>query len=388
KGRVFTFPIPTYNITGDFNWDSPRLEGVWKMTGRYGIPYFSNFVNSGMSPDDARSMCCRLRLDNRELRKRGGGLFGANPLTGSIGVVTLNLPRLALLSGGETGFFRRLEKMAQLAGESLRIKRKELERFTEGGLYPYTTFYLRDVKARTGRYWTNHFSTIGVIGMNEACLNLFGVNLGEAAGREFALRVMERLRALIGRMQEETGELFNLEASPAEGATYRLARLDKARFGVKAHFANTDGVRRGAAPFYTNSTHLPVDYTDDLFEALDLQDALQSLYTGGTVLHAFVGEEISDTQTVKSLVRKITANYTLPYFTLTPTFSICSAHGYLPGEQPRCPKCGGDAEVYSRVVGYLRPVGRWNDGKQQEYLLRKTYTSLPKSSPRAQKAAS
>ncbi|MDR1489571.1 MAG: ribonucleoside triphosphate reductase [Desulfovibrio sp.] len=388
RGRVFTFPIPTYNITKDFNWDNPRLEGVWKMTGRYGIPYFSNFVNSGMSPDDARSMCCRLRLDNRELRKRGGGLFGANPLTGSIGVVTLNLPRLALLSGGESGFFRNLEKMAQLAGESLHIKRKELERFTEGGLYPYTTFYLRDVKARTGRYWTNHFSTIGIIGMNEACLNLFGVNLGESAGREFALRVMDRLRAVISRMQEESGELFNLEASPAEGATYRLARLDKEKFGARAHFANTDGVRRGAAPFYTNSTHLPVDYTDDLFEALDLQDALQSLYTGGTVLHAFVGEEISDTQTVKSLVRKITANYTLPYFTLTPTFSICAAHGYLPGEQSLCPKCGEDAEVYSRVVGYLRPVGRWNDGKQQEYLLRKEYAHIPESSPRAQKAAS
>ncbi|MDR3175107.1 MAG: ribonucleoside triphosphate reductase [Desulfovibrio sp.] len=388
KGRVFTFPIPTYNITKGFNWDNPRLEAVWKMTGRYGIPYFSNFVNSGMSPDDARSMCCRLRLDNRELRKRGGGLFGANPLTGSIGVVTLNLPRLALFSGGESGFFRRLDKLAQLAGESLRIKRKELDRFTEGGLYPYTTFYLRDVKARTGRYWTNHFSTIGVIGMNEACLNLFGVNLGDAGGREFAMRVMDRLRAVIGRMQEETGELFNLEASPAEGATYRLARLDKEKFGAKAHFANTDGVRRGAAPFYTNSTHLPVDYTDDLFEALDLQDALQSLYTGGTVLHAFVGEEISDTQTVKSLVRKITANYTLPYFTLTPTFSICAAHGYLPGEQALCPKCGENAEVYSRVVGYLRPVGRWNDGKQQEYLLRKKYVPIPESSPRAQKAAS
>ena len=375
KGRVFTFPIPTYNITADFDWDSPRFDMVWKMTGRYGIPYFSNFVNSDMSPDDARSMCCRLRLDNRELRKRGGGLFGANPLTGSIGVVTLNLPRLAFEAGTEDEFFARLDKLAELAKESLCIKRKELERFTDGGLYPYTTFYLRDVKARTGQYWTNHFSTIGLTGMNEACLNMVGEGIANETGRAFALRVMERLRARLAAFQEETGDVFNLEATPAEGTSFRLARLDLQRNGSKANFANTDAVRLGAAPFYTNSTHLPVNYTDDFFEALDLQDNLQCMYTGGTVLHGFVGEEITDIRVVRDLVRKITANYKLPYFTITPTFSVCAAHGYLAGETQVCPECGAATEVYSRVVGYLRPVNRWNDGKQQEYGMRKTYAT-------------
>ena len=382
KGRVFTFPIPTYNITKDFDWDSPRFESVWKMTGRYGIPYFSNFVNSDMSPDDARSMCCRLRLDNRELRKRGGGLFGANPLTGSIGVVTLNLPRLGLLAKDESDFLARLAVLADLAKESLCIKRKELERFTEGGLYPYTTYYLRDVKARTGRYWTNHFSTIGIIGMNEACMNLLGKGIADKDGQAFALRVMDSLRDQLARIQEDTGDFFNLEATPGEGTTYRLARLDQANFNGRAHFANTDAVRLGAAPFYTNSTHLPVNYTEDLFEALELQDELQSHYTGGTVLHGFVGEEIPDTRTVRDLVRKITANYTLPYFTLTPTFSICAAHGYLTGTAELCPECGQKAEVYSRVVGYLRPVSRWNDGKQQEFSLRVEYTAPAKTDDR------
>jgi ribonucleoside-triphosphate reductase len=374
KGRVFTFPIPTYNIAKGFDWSSPRFEAVWKMTGRYGIPYFSNFVNSDMSPEDARSMCCRLRLDKRELRKRGGGLFGANPLTGSIGVVTINLPRIGLAADGEEDFFRRLDVLSGLAKESLGIKRKELERFTEGGLYPYTTFYLRDVKARTGRFWTNHFSTIGIIGMHEACLNLLGHGIASDEGRTFALRVMDHLRERLTAFQEETGEIFNLEATPAEGATYRLARLDHERF-AHARFANTDAVRLGAAPFYTNSTHLPVNYTDDFFEALDLQDELQSRYTGGTVLHGFVGEEISDTRVVRDLVRKVTSNYKLPYFTLTPTFSICAAHGYLSGEAAYCPECGERTEVYSRVVGYLRPVSRWNDGKQQEYALRREYAA-------------
>ncbi|MDL2316459.1 ribonucleoside triphosphate reductase [Desulfovibrio sp. OttesenSCG-928-A18] len=388
RGRVFTFPIPTYNITKEFDWESPRFDAIWKMTGRYGIPYFSNFVNSDMSPDDARSMCCRLRLDNRELRKRGGGLFGANPLTGSIGVVTVNLPRLALKAHDEADFFRRLDELISLAAESLHIKRKELERLTEGGLYPYTLFYLRDVKARTGRYWTNHFSTIGIVGMNEACLNLLGCDIGNEAGRAFALRVMDHLRGRLAGIQEESGEFFNLEATPAEGTTYRLARLDQAEFGAKAHFANTESARLGAAPFYTNSTHLPVNYTDDLFEALDLQDALQSRYTGGTVLHAFVGEEIGDTRTVRALVRKITSGYTLPYFTLTPTFSICAEHGYLTGEHAVCPECGRAAEVYTRVVGYLRPVNRWNDGKQQEYLMRREYEGLPAASRNKESAAS
>jgi ribonucleoside-triphosphate reductase len=374
KGRVFTFPIPTYSITRDFDWSSPRFDAVWKMTGRYGIPYFSNFVNSDMSPEDARSMCCRLRLDNRELRRRGGGLFGANPLTGSIGVVTLNLPRLGLAADGEKDFLRRLDALAGLAKESLSIKRKELERFTEGGLYPYTTFYLRDVKSCTGRFWTNHFSTIGVIGMNEACLNLLGKGIASDEGQAFALRVLDHLRERLAAFQEETGEFFNLEATPAEGATYRLARLDHESH-PSAHFANTDAVRLGAAPFYTNSTHLPVNYTDDFFEALDLQDELQSRYTGGTVLHGFVGEEIGDTRVVRDLVRKITSGYKLPYFTLTPTFSICAAHGYLSGETAFCPECGEQTEVYSRVVGYLRPVSRWNDGKQQEFSLRREYAA-------------
>ena len=372
KGRVFTFPIPTYNITKDFDWDSPRFEAIWQMTGRYGIPYFSNFVNSDMSPEDARSMCCRLRLDNRELRKRGGGLFGANPLTGSIGVVTINLPRLGFLATSEEDFFLRLDKLVHLAKDSLVIKRKILERFTEGGLYPYTTFYLRDVKLRTNKFWTNHFSTIGIVGMNEACLNLLGEGITTSTGQDFALRTLGYLRSLLSQIQEETGDFFNLEATPAEGTSYRLARLDQ-KMLPDIQFANSNAAAKGAAPFYTNSTHLPVNFSDDLFEVLDLQDNLQSSYTGGTVLHAFLGEEISDSRTVRNLVRKVTSNYKLPYFTLSPTFSVCADHGYLKGEVFNCPHCNAKTEVYSRVVGYLRPVERWNDGKQSEYSLRKTY---------------
>ena len=372
KGRVFTFPIPTYNITKDFDWSSKRFEAIWKMTGRYGIPYFSNFVNSDMSPEDARSMCCRLRLDNRELKKRGGGLFGANPLTGSVGVVTINLPRIGYMAATEPEFFTRLTELVHLAKESLTIKRKELERFTDGGLYPYTTFYLRDVKARTGRYWTNHFSTIGILGMNEACLNLLGKDIASAEGQAFAVRAMNYLRQLLENIQEETGEFFNLEATPAEGTSYRLALLDYKRF-PDCRFANTDQTKTGAAPFYTNSTHLPVNYSDDIFDALDHQDDLQSLYTGGTVLHGFIGEEISDTAIVRELVHKITSKYTLPYFTLSPTFSVCQAHGYYKGEVPICPVCDNEIEVYTRVVGYLRPVNRWNNGKQAEYTMRKPY---------------
>jgi ribonucleoside-triphosphate reductase len=374
KGRVFTFPIPTYNIGKDFDWDSPRFEAIWRMTGRYGIPYFSNFVNSDMSPEDARSMCCRLRLDNRELRKRGGGLFGANPLTGSVGVVTINLPRLGYLAESEADFIDRLDSLIDLAKESLCIKRKELERFTEGGLYPYTNFYLRSVKAATGRYWTNHFSTIGVVGANEAALNLLGAGIATEKGRRFSLKVLNHIRGRLTAIQEETGDFFNLEATPAEGTSFRLARLDQARFpGIK--FANSQLNEKVDVPFYTNSSHLPVNYTDDIFEALDLQDDLQCCYTGGTVLHAFVGEEVTDTRTVRSMVRKITANYRLPYFTITPTFSVCPGHGYLAGEVGTCPECGEETEVYSRVVGYLRPVSRWNDGKQREYAMRKTYAA-------------
>ncbi len=370
KGRVFTFPIPTYNITKEFDWESSRFEAVWKMTGRYGIPYFSNFVNSDMSPEDARSMCCRLRLDNRELRKRGGGLFGANPLTGSIGVVTINLPRLGRLAENQQEFLDRLDALMELAKESLVIKRKELERFTDGGLYPYTTFYLRDVKARTNTYWSNHFSTIGIVGMNEACLNLLGQGIATPKGQAFSLEVLAHMRHKLAQFQEETGDFFNLEATPAEGTSYRLALLDKKKF-PEMLFAN--GQNGDQIPYYTNSTHLPVDYSTDIFDVLDLQDKLQGSYTGGTVLHGFLGEEISDTRTVRNMVRTITENYSLPYFTLTPTFSICAEHGYLKGEQKVCPVCQGNTEVYSRVVGYLRPVGRWNDGKQTEYAARTPY---------------
>jgi len=372
KGRVFTFPIPTYNITADFDWDNPNLEMVWKMTGKYGIPYFSNFVNSDMSPEDARSMCCRLRLDNRELLKRGGGLFGANPLTGSIGVVTINLPRIGYTAKDEDDFFERLTKMVNLAKESLSIKRKVLEKFTDRHLYPYSSFYLREIKKSTGLYWKNHFSTIGIIGMNEACLNFMGADVGSEAGLTFSLKVMDHLRHMISELQEETGDIFNLEATPAEGTSYRLAMLDKRRF-PEIVCANENGNQNGAAPFYTNSSQLPVNYTDDIFETLTLQDELQTKYTGGTVLHIYLGEMLSDIEVVKGMVRKVVANFRLPYFTLTPTFSVCPVHGYLSGEQQTCPACGEETEVYSRVVGYLRPVKQWNEGKQAEFGMRKTF---------------
>ncbi len=372
KGRVFTFPIPTYNITKDFEWDNPNIEMVWKMTGKYGIPYFSNFVNSDMSPEDARSMCCRLRLDNRELLKRGGGLFGANPLTGSIGVVTINLPRIGYMAKNESDFFNHLTEKLQLAIKSLAIKRKVLEKFTEKNLYPYSMFYLRDVKKGSGLFWKNHFSTIGIIGMNEACLNFLGGNIASSKGHEFSLKVMDFIRDIIAEVQEETGDIFNLEATPAEGTSYRLAMLDK-KYQPNIICANEADYRNGAAPYYTNSTQLPVDYTDDLFETLRLQEKLQSKYTGGTVLHIYLGEKVSDTDIIKNLIRKIANNYQLPYFTLTPTFSVCPSHGYLNGEQEKCPSCSTETEIYSRVVGYLRPVKQWNEGKQAEFRMRKTF---------------
>ncbi len=372
KGRVFTFPIPTYNITADFDWDNPNLEPVWRMTAKYGIPYFSNFVNSDMSPEDARSMCCRLRLDNRELLKRGGGLFGANPLTGSIGVVTVNLPRVGHLATNENEFFDLLDSRVQLSIESLIIKRKVLEKFTERNLYPYSRFYLREIKQGTGTFWKNHFSTVGLVGMNEACLNFLNKDIGSMEGQAFALRVMDHLRDLLSTAQDDTGDIFNLEATPAEGTSFRLAMLDKKSLdGIQC--ANEAEYEKGAAPFYTNSTQLPVNYTDDLFETLQLQDQLQTKYTGGTVLHIFLGEQLDNTEAVKTLIRKISANYRLPYFTLTPTFSVCPSHGYLQGEQQRCAHCNQETEIYSRVVGYLRPVKQWNDGKQAEYAMRRTY---------------
>ncbi|MFP4033452.1 MAG: ribonucleoside triphosphate reductase [Desulfococcaceae bacterium] len=375
KGRVFTFPIPTYNITEDFDWDNPNLEMIWRMTGKYGIPYFSNFVNSDMSPEDARSMCCRLRLDNRELMKRGGGLFGANPLTGSIGVVTINLPRIGYTAKNEDAFFERLREMIYLAKESLVVKRKVLENFTEKNLYPYSKFYLREIKEGSDQYWKNHFSTIGIIGMNEACLNFLGTDIGSADGQAFSLRVMDFIREQISAIQEETGHMFNLEATPAEGTSYRLAMLDKKRY-PDIICANEEECVSIKDAYYTNSTQLPVTYTDDIFETLQLQDDLQSKYTGGTVLHIYLGEQVSDVDIVKRTIRKIASGYRLPYFTLTPTFSVCPTHGYLSGQQPQCPTCNGETEVYSRVVGYLRPVRQWNTGKQLEFEKRRTFQAL------------
>ena len=368
KGRVFTFPIPTINVTKDFRWDSPVVNKFMEITCKYGIPYFSNYVNSDLSPEDALSMCCRLRIDKSELRKRGGGLFGSNPLTGSIGVVTINLPRLAYLSKTESEFRMRLWREMNIARESLEIKRKVIEEQTAHGLYPYSQHYLRDVKAKTGFYWYNHFNTIGLIGMNEACLNLLGPDRGLTTpeGQRFAIGTLNYMRDFIRDLQEETGHYYNLEATPAEGASYSLARLDKARFPDII----TAGERE---PYYTNSTQLPVGYTDDIFETLDLQDELQSLYTGGTVLHFYLGEEIRDTGAAKRLIRKIFTNYKLPYISLTPTFSVCSDHGYLAGEHFTCPVCGKPAEVWSRVVGYLRPVQNFNRGKQEEYRQRRKY---------------
>ncbi len=350
QGRVFTFPIPTYSITKNFDWDNKNLEPVWEMTRKYGIPYFSNFVNSDMDPDDVRSMCCRLQLDNRELRRRGG-LFAANPLTGSLGVVTINLPRIGFLAKTESrseGFAKRrffsiLGRLMDLAKESLVIKREAVEEFTHSGLYPYCRYYLSDIYQRNGVYWRNHFNTIGINGMNEALVNLMGEDIASQNGREFALEVMDYMREKILIYQQETGEMFNLEATPAESTAYRFAKLDKEQF-PKMVCANEERYQKeGEAPFYTNSTHLPVDYTTDLFEALDHQDELQRKYSGGTVIHGFLGESLPDTKSVKNLLQKVTANYKMPYFSITPTFSVCPKHGYLAGEWQFCPKC--DEEI-------------------------------------------
>lgn len=326
-----------------------------------------------MSPDDVRSMCCRLRIDNRSLKKRGGGgLFGSNPLTGSIGVVTINMPKLAYLADNEIEFCGRLKELMVMAKESLIIKRKVLERFTESNLYPYSKFYLRNVKKRFDQYWKNHFSTIGILGMNEACLNLLGVNIATEEGREFTIRVQELMRGVLLEFQQETGDYYNLEATPSEGTGYRLAKKDKISM-PEIICANEEAYRNGGEPYYTNSSHLPVNYSDDIFEVLDLQDDIQTKYTGGTVLHFFLGEQVSDPAAIRNLVQKICENYRLPYFTFTPTFSICSSHGYLLGKQNPCEICGQPTEVYSRVVGYLRPVDQWNGGKKEEFRSRKTY---------------
>ena len=372
NGRVFTFPIPTVNITKDFNWDNPVIESLWEASAKYGIPYFSNFINSDMDPEDARSMCCRLRIDNRQLEYRGGGLFGSNPMTGSVGVVTINLPRLALKSKNEKEFFNGLAELMDMAKDSLETKRKVLERLTDANLYPYTKFYLRNIKQRFNQYWKNHFSTIGLIGTNEAALNLLGVDIGTEKGKAFAEKTLDFMRDRLVEYQKETGNNYNLEATPAEGTTYRLAQLDKASFPDRAHFANGIGAEV-KCPFYTNSSHLPVNYTDDLFELMDLQDNLQTKYTGGTVIHFFLGERMDDPQTLKKLVKTICENYKLPYFTFSPSFSICKNHGYIVGEHSECPKCGEATEVYSRVVGFLRPVSQWNKGKQAEFEMREHY---------------
>ncbi|MHB1314642.1 MAG: ribonucleoside triphosphate reductase [Christensenellales bacterium] len=368
KGRVFTFPIPTINVTKNFDYDSQVVEKFMEITCKYGIPYFSNYVNSDLSPEDALSMCCRLRLDTAELRKRGGGLFGSNPLTGSIGVVTINLPRLAYISKSESEFFIRLWQQMNIARNSLEIKRKVIEEQTGKGLYPYSTNYLKDVQQKTGCYWYNHFNTIGLIGMNEACQNLLGreTDLTTEEGQRFAVKTLHYMRKVIVDIQNETGHYYNLEATPAEGTSYRLAKHDKERY--------PDIITAGdKVPYYTNSSQLPVGYTDDIFETLDLQDELQSLYTGGTVLHLYLGEEIKDTNSVKRLIKKAFTQYKLPYISLTPTFSICNDHGYIAGEHYTCPQCGAPAEVWSRVVGYLRPVQNFNTGKREEYEQRKKY---------------
>ena len=381
KGRPFTFPIPTYNITKEFDWENEKLNPIWEMTAKYGIPYFSNFINSDMKPDDSRSMCCRLRLDNRELRKRGGGLFGANPKTGSVGVVTINMARLGYLSKNENEFLDRLDKLMNTAKDSLEIKREVIENLTYSGLHPYSRFYLSDVKKTFGEYWKNHFSTIGLIGMNDALLNFMNKSIGDKEGKQFAEKVLDHMRKRIADFQEETGNIFNLEATPAEGASYRLAKKDHDKYpeirtyNQEVYSNNGNNV---IEPYYTNSTQLPVGYTDDVFEALDLQDSLQSKYTGGTVLHIFLGENEPSPKSTKKLIRKVAENYSLPYYTITPTFSICSDHGYISGGHKYCPTCKknnktNECEIYSRVVGYLRPVRQWNKGKQQEFNDRKTF---------------
>lgn len=339
SGRIFTFPIPTYNITPDFDWDSPKYDSIWEMTAKYGIPYFANFVNSDMKAEDARSMCCRLRLDNRMLNKRGGGLFGANPLTGSIGVVTINMARLGYSSKTEEEFFKNLTRLMDLAKEALIIKRKTIERLSDQGLYPYSKFYLRGIKEQTGGYWTNHFSTIGLLGMNEALVNFMNKNIATKEGEEFSIKVLNFMRDRLQEYQNETGDIFNLEATPGEGTSRRFAWADKKNFPDIIVANEKQFKEHGVAPYYTNSTQLPVNLSLELFDALDLQDPLQTLYTGGTVFHVFLGEKLPSKEATKNLVKKIASNYRMPYFSLTPSFSICPIHGYLKGEHEYCPIC-------------------------------------------------
>lgn len=363
NGRGFQYPIPTYSITKEFDWsDTENNRLLFEMTAKYGTPYFSNYINSDMAPSDVRSMCCRLRLDLRELRKKSGGFFGSGESTGSVGVVTINLPRIAYLAADEGAFFKRLDKMMDISARSLKIKRGTITKLLEEGLYPYTKRYLGS--------FDNHFSTIGLIGMNEVGLNAkwLGENLTSKETQAFAKKVLNYMRARLSDYQEQYGDLYNLEATPAESTTYRLAKHDK-----KNHPGIITANEASGVPYYTNSSHLPVGYTEDIFEALDIQDGLQTLYTSGTVFHAFLGEKMPSWKSAAALVRKIAENYTLPYYTMSPTYSVCSSHGYLSGEQKACPHCGGKTETYSRITGYYRPVQNWNDGKSQEFKDRKLY---------------
>ncbi|MBU3964564.1 ribonucleoside triphosphate reductase [Patescibacteria group bacterium] len=369
-GRPFHFPIPTINITKDFPWDDPTFDSIFEASAKYGINYFANYINSDMSPEDVKSMCCRLRLDMKELHNRGGGgLFGAGALTGSIGVVTINLPKIGYLSKTKKDFFEQLGKSMDLAKESLEIKRKTIENYIEKGLYPYSKYYLNGVKQARGAYYANHFSTIGLIGMNEALVNFLGEDIASGNGRKFGLEIMDFMRERLLQYQKETEHMYNLEATPAESTAYRLAQKDKEKYADIITAGTTE------VPYYTNSSQLPVNYTDDVFEALKLQDELQCRYTGGTVLHIFAGERLSGAEAVKSLVKNVFTKFKLPYITLTPTFSICPVHGYIAGEHFKCPKCivEQSCEVYSRVVGYLRPVNQFNVGKRQEFKDRKAF---------------
>lgn len=376
KGRVFTFPIPTVNITKDFQYDDPRHQPLWEATAKYGIPYFANFVGSDLSPDDARSMCCRLRLDTRQLDRRGGGLFGANPLTGSIGVVTVNMARIGHLTASEDEFLLRLGAIMDLAKTSLETKRKTLERLTDARLYPYSAYYLRSIKARRGCWWHNHFATIGLVGLHEGVANLMGVGLDDARGRAFGLRVLAFMRERLADFQEETGHHYNLEATPAEGTSYRLARLDREHHPA-LRLADGRAIGSVDRPFYTNSSQLPVDHSADIFAILDHQDAFQCSYTGGTVVHVYLGEACADPTAVAAFVKTVCSTYKLPYVSITPTFSVCPVHGYRSGRHDHCPDCGAASEVYSRVVGYLRPVQQWNEGKQREFGMRETFRLQP-----------
>lgn len=376
NGRGFQYPIPTYSITKNFDWsDTENNRLLFEMTSKYGTPYFSNYVNSDMEPTDVRSMCCRLRLDLRELRKKSGGFFGSGESTGSVGVVTINMPSIAYQSANEEEFYRRLDKLMDISARSLKIKRRVITQLMENGLYPYTKRYLGTFE--------NHFSTIGLVGMNEACLNANWLreDLTHPAAQKFTAAVLNHMRERLSDYQEMYGDLYNLEATPAESTSYRFAKHDKERFPNIITAA-----REGDTPYYTNSSHLPVGYTEDIFTALDIQDELQTLYTSGTVFHAFLGEKLPDWKAAAALVRKIAENYRLPYYTLSPTYSVCRDHGYLSGEQYTCPVCGQKTEVYSRITGYYRPVQNWNDGKSQEFKDRKTYnlgaSRLTHSGPR------